>query len=131
MSDKMRDCIFCKINENDIILESKLSIAFFDIFPVSNGHMLIIPKKHTISYFNLDSEERSDIWQLVNKAKKYLDINFEPNGYNIGINDGKISGQTVFHCHIHLIPRYKGDTDDPQGGVRRVIGKKQNIKSKI
>ena len=92
-----------------------------DGFPITPGHTLIIPKRHIGSFFELETDERQDLLNLLVAAKKILQEEFKPNGYNIGINDGQAAGQTVPHLHIHLIPRYKGDLPDPRGGVRWVI----------
>lgn len=121
----MKDCIFCNIQHKEIIIESKLSHAIYDKFPVNKGHVLIIPKKHISSYFDLEVEEKNDLWDLVEKTKEILDDKFNPDGYNVGINIGKEAGQTIFHCHIHLIPRYLNDIKHPEGGVRAVIPSKQ------
>jgi len=121
----MDNCVFCKISNDKIILTSDKSSAFYDSFPVTQGHTLIIPKRHVKSYFELEPSEKEDIWNLVDNVKNFLDENFNPDGYNIGINIGETAGQTVFHCHIHVIPRYKGDIANPKGGVRGVIPDKQ------
>jgi diadenosine tetraphosphate (Ap4A) HIT family hydrolase len=125
MYSQMKDCVFCNIPTDKIILESHLSIAFYDTYPVNKGHLLIIPKRHIADYFNLSPDEKTDIWYLVNKAKAYLDNKYSPDGYNVGININEAAGQTIFHCHIHIIPRYTGDIDDPTGGVRCVIPNKR------
>ena len=117
-------CVFCK-SDMEKILESDFSIAFYDRFPVSNGHILIIPKEHYETYFDLPLEVRNDMLSLLDQMKLKLDEKYKPSGYNIGINSGASAGQTVFHCHIHLIPRYDGDMDDPRGGVRGVKPDKQ------
>ena len=113
-------CIFCEYlkDKNKIILENELAFAIYDQYPVSKGHMLILPKRHEASYFKLTDYEKKAVDDLLNKAKLKLDITYKPDGYNIGINDGKSAGQTVFHCHLHLIPRYEKDMLDPKGGVR-------------
>ena len=95
-----------------------------DGFPVSMGHTLIIPKRHVGSFFEITDEERADLLVLLNKAKVVIQEEFNPDGYNIGINDGPAAGQTVPHLHLHLIPRYKGDRNDPRGGVRWIIPEK-------
>jgi diadenosine tetraphosphate (Ap4A) HIT family hydrolase len=92
-----------------------------DGFPVSPGHTLIIPKRHVASFFDVTDAERTDMMSLLAAARDDLDREFRPAGYNIGINDGAAAGQTVSHLHIHLIPRYEGDRDDPRGGVRWVL----------
>ena len=119
------NCIFCNIEKEKIILESEYSIAFYDNYPVNLGHTLIIPKRHVSNHFELSKNEKNDIWELVDKLKIIIDKKHSPNGYNIGINIGKSAGQTIFHSHIHLIPRYNGDVSNPKGGVRGVIPNKQ------
>ena len=95
-----------------------------DGFPISPGHTLVIPNRHIGSFFELSPDERQSLFDLLDTAKKVLDAEFKPDGYNIGINDGPSAGQTVPHLHIHLIPRYKGDQVDPRGGVRWIIPEK-------
>ena len=118
-------CPFCNPTEEDIILKNDLCYARFDKYPVNDGHILIIPFRHFDNYFDATKEEKLALIELIDKAKQYLDKNFNPNGYNIGVNVGKTAGQTIMHVHIHLIPRYKGDMDNPKGGVRGVIPQKQ------
>jgi len=88
---------------------------------VTEGHLLVIPNRHVADYFSATQEERTALWAMVNEAKKFLDGRFTPDGYNVGINIGITAGQTVMHCHIHLIPRREGDSVNPRGGVRGVI----------
>lgn len=120
---KQKDCPFCDINR-EIILESDLCLAFYDQYPVNKGHTLVIPKRHVKDYFELSQEEVYDVWQMVGKVQEFLEIEYNPNGYNIGFNVGRDAGQTIDHVHIHVIPRYKGDMEDPTGGVRHVIPEK-------
>jgi len=101
-----------------------------DAFPISPGHTLIIPKRHIGSFFDISPDEREDLMSLVSTAKAELAAEFKPDGFNIGINDGPVAGQTVPHLHIHLIPRYKGDMGDPRGGVRWIIPDKADYWSK-
>ncbi len=118
-------CIFCELGKERIILENEQAIAILDIHPVTNGHTLIIPKRHVSSYFDLTDEEKHDCDKLLSLAKDRLlaeDKSIE--GFNVGINIGKEAGQSVFHCHIHLIPRRQGDCENPCGGVRNVIPSK-------
>lgn len=119
----MTDCPFCK--GYTPILENEKCILIKDKYPVTEGHALIIPKRHYESYFSSTREELDAITDLIIKAKEFLDKRYNPDGYNIGINSGEASGQTVMHTHIHVIPRYDGDVDDPSGGVRGVIPSKQ------
>lgn len=101
------------------------SFAFRDKFPVSKGHTLVLPKRLVSNYFDLSFKEQSSCWFLVNLVKNDLIKEFNPDGFNIGINVDRAAGQTVYHCHIHVIPRYKNDVKEPSGGVRGVIPNKQ------
>ncbi len=119
-------CPFCHLSPKvEVILESELCLAFFDGFPVSPGHALIIPRRHVASYFDLTDQERQEMLQMLLKVKGILDERFRPEGYNIGVNVGEAAGQSIFHVHMHLIPRYRGDVENPRGGVRGVIPSKQ------
>ena len=122
----MKDCVFCNINNDKIIVQNDLAFAFYDEFPVNKGHMLIIPKRHVANFFDLNQEEYLAINNLVLKCKIMLDALYRPDGYNIGVNVNEAAGQSVFHVHVHLIPRYFGDTPFPKGGVRGVISDKQS-----
>ena len=122
-------CPFCNLtSEKEIILKSALAFAIYDQFPVNKGHALIIPKRHCVGYFDLSVAEQSACWELVNALKDMLNNAFQPDGYNIGVNVGEAAGQTVSHVHIHLIPRYAGDMEEPEGGVRGVIPEKRKYK---
>lgn len=116
-------CPFCDKSNYDSI--SDLAFTKTDSYPVSKGHTLVIPKRHISSYFDCTENERLELWALVEKVKGQLDQAYTPAGYNIGINIGEAAGQTVPHMHIHIIPRYSGDMDNPRGGVRGVIPEKQ------
>jgi diadenosine tetraphosphate (Ap4A) HIT family hydrolase len=121
------NCPFCKAeSEREIIAYSSLSVAFYDGFPVSPGHALIIPKRHVSSFFDLSKEEQLDLFNLADRVKRIVEERYHPDGYNIGINVGEAAGQSIFHVHMHLIPRYQGDVPNPRGGVRGVIPAKQN-----
>ncbi len=122
------DCPFCTLLPDRIISESDYTVTIRDGYPVSQGHTLIIPKRHVQSFFQLKAIEKAAILQALDEAKEVLDKAFSPDGYNIGINDGEAAGQTVMHMHVHLIPRYKGDTEDPRGGVRRIFPEKANYR---
>ena len=122
----MKNCIFCDLPKEKIIIENELARAFYDEFPVSKGHILIIPKRHIANFFELEQKELNDINSLILECKKIIDNKYSPDGYNIGVNVGEHAGQSVFHVHVHLIPRYKGDVANPKGGVRGVIPEKQN-----
>jgi len=116
------ECIFCKIKE--YVLENESAYAIFDKTPVNKGHMLFITKRHVESFFDITKEEREAIFELIDEAKKLIDNLYSPDGYNIGVNCGIHSGQSVLHVHVHLIPRYAGDTASPRGGVRAVVPEK-------
>ncbi len=123
----MKECIFCNLDESRVEIENNLALSFKDLYPVTKGHSLVIPKRHVQSFFDLEKDEKKAILELLELQKKKL-ISQDKliTGFNIGINDGIDSGQTVMHCHVHLIPRRKGDMNDPRGGVRGVIPEKQS-----
>ena len=102
-----------------------MSFAIYDGFPVNEGHVLIIPKRHTANYFDLTADEQADCFKLLNNVKEKIKEKFNPDGFNVGININEVAGQTVPHVHVHLIPRYKGDVEEPNGGVRGVIPSKK------
>jgi len=114
-------CPFCSLDEERILASNELAVVILDGFPVSPGHMLVVPKRHVASWFETTPEEQRAVLDLLGVAKHRLDGERSPAGYNIGINDGPAAGQTVRHLHLHLIPRYDGDTEDPRGGVRWVF----------
>ena len=114
------DCIFCE-HDRSILAQTKLSFAVLDSFPVSKGHALIVPKRHVVSIWGMTPEEYEDAFSLVRHVKDLLQEKFEPQGFNVGVNCGEAAGQTVFHAHIHIIPRYTGDVPSPRGGIRNII----------
>jgi diadenosine tetraphosphate (Ap4A) HIT family hydrolase len=126
----MEKCPFCDIekliDEDRIIYQDSTWIAILDNYPVSKGHTLLIPKRHCETYFDLNFIELESIGVTIGIIKRLLDTKYKPDGYNIGINCGETAGQTVMHCHIHIIPRYNGDCENPRGGVRGVIPEKQH-----
>ena len=115
------DCPFCQIEPARQLLSNDLTIVIADDFPVSSGHSLIIPKRHFSSLFEATVEERAALWELLDQTRDYLLEQYHPDGFNIGINNGIAAGQTIMHLHVHLIPRYSGDSADPRGGVRWVM----------
>ena len=120
------NCFFCDINFNtdpNILATNESFFARLDDFPISPGHMEIIPKKHFASIFEIDQTEFQNFFQLLTSAKKILDDQFHPDGYNIGINQGIVAGQSISHLHVHLILRYAGDVENPRGGVRNILRK--------
>lgn len=119
-------CPFCNPSPADVVAANTLAYARFDAFPVSPGHILIVPRRHVSSFFDATEEERAALFDLVVCCREILDERYRPDGWNIGVNVGSAAGQTVPHLHIHLIPRYEGDTPNPRGGVRGVIPGKQS-----
>ena len=122
--DKSTNCTYCSLSEARIFDETALSIAFKDVFPVSPGHTLIIPKRHVESYFDLTNQEREDMNALMLRVRGKLKEELHPQGFNIGVNEGFAAGQTVSHINMHLIPRFKGDVSEPRGGVRWIFPEK-------
>ncbi len=115
------DCPFCDLKKSRILLESEFATAFFDAFPVVEGHTLVVPKRHVASLFDLPEEEQAAVWKLVALVRAKLMAEQQPDGFNVGVNDGPAAGQTVMHAHVHVIPRRKGDVADPRGGVRWIM----------
>jgi len=116
-------CVFC--DAKDTVMENELAFAIFDSHPVSRGHTLVIPKRHYQSIFDSTTEELLAIFSLLKGTKEYLDGEYNPDGYNVGVNTGRAAGQSIMHAHVHVIPRYSGDHERPKGGVRGVIKGKQ------
>jgi diadenosine tetraphosphate (Ap4A) HIT family hydrolase len=110
----------------ELIVETATVFSFYDKFPVSEGHALIVPKRLVSNYFDLTLKEQTACWIVVNKLKNILQEKFRPDGFNIGININEDAGQTISHCHIHIIPRYKNDIENPRGGIRAVIPSKKD-----
>jgi len=119
-------CPFCFPAEGRIAFEDRPTRAFWDAFPVSEGHLLIVPRRYVPTWFDASEEERAAITRAIDRGRELMESRHHPDGFNIGANVGEAAGQTVFHLHIHLIPRYKGDVPDPRGGVRHVIPGKGN-----
>jgi diadenosine tetraphosphate (Ap4A) HIT family hydrolase len=114
------ECIFCQ-PDRLILAQSALSLAFPDGFPVTQGHTLIVPKRHVVSLWEMTAEEYRDAFDLVRQVKTVLEGMFAPQGFNVGVNCGETAGQSVAHVHIHVIPRYAGDVPNPRGGIRNII----------
>lgn len=123
------DCLFCQIarQEKQVNFFANFAHCYVikDQFPVSNGHILIIPHEHTENWFTAKEEVRLDMMKALHLVKEQLDLEYNPQGYNIGANCGEVAGQSVMHLHLHLIPRYQGDMENPKGGLRGVIPSKQ------
>ena len=131
MKDPNNPCLFCNTQESGFAIQNELAYASYDTYPVSKHHCLIIPKRHIKDFFELTDKELLACNDLIKKVKdeiKKKDPNI--NGFNLGTNIGKVSGQSILHCHFHLIPRRLGDVENPQGGVRSVIPNKQHYKRK-
>ena len=129
MKDPNNPCLFCNIEKSGCAYENELAYASYDSYPVTEHHCLIIPKRHIKDYFDLSNEELlacNDLVQIVKKEIIKKDTSVK--GFNLGTNIGKVSGQSILHCHLHLIPRREGDVNNPQGGVRSVIPNKQHYK---
>lgn len=115
-------CIFCqRVAHNQVVAANELAAAFHDAFPVSPGHTLVVPRRHVADFFELTEPERAAVLAIVVQVKGLLDGSKRPDGYNVGLNVGAAAGQTVGHAHVHVIPRYEGDADDPRGGVRWIM----------
>ncbi len=129
MKDPNNPCLFCNIEKSGCAHENELAYASYDSYPVTEHHCLIIPKRHIKDYFDLSNKELVACNDLIQIVKNEI-IKKDPSikGFNLGTNIGKVSGQSILHCHLHLIPRREGDVDNPQGGVRSVIPNKQHYK---
>lgn len=124
---EISDCIFCNLTPERIIAENDSFSAIKDGFPVTQGHVLIIPKRHVADYFGLSTDELLSMNKLLTQCRDEI-TTFDPSveGFNIGMNCGEVAGQTIFHCHVHLIPRRTGDVENPRGGIRHLIPGKGN-----
>lgn len=114
-------CPFCDPDSDRVFLVSDLIIGLWDKYPVSPGHALLVPRRHVPGWFDASEEERQALTAALENARDKILEQHRPDGFNIGVNSGEAAGQTIFHLHVHLIPRYKGDQEDPRGGVRRLI----------
>jgi diadenosine tetraphosphate (Ap4A) HIT family hydrolase len=115
-------CPFCRrLADGDLLAENEAAAAFVDAFPLSPGHALIVPRRHEADLFALTAAEQDALWELLRSVQAALQERHRPDGYNVGVNIGDAGGQTVGHVHVHLIPRYAGDVDDPRGGIRWII----------
>jgi diadenosine tetraphosphate (Ap4A) HIT family hydrolase len=114
-------CAFCGVDRGRIAWSSPLAIALWDIFPVSLGHALVVPRRHAMSWSELTLDEKTALTAGVDAVRALIDERYGPDAYNVGFNDGEAAGQTIMHFHVHVIPRYQGDVLDPRGGVRWVL----------
>lgn len=120
--DPNNPCLFCT-DAKGVSLTNEFAYSARDSYAVSPGHTVVIPKRHVASFFDLAPDEVAACMELIQQEKALIDEEFSPDGYNIGVNVGPAAGQSIFHVHIHIIPRYQGDVENPQGGVRHVIPK--------
>jgi len=121
-------CPFCQPDPARLVARNALVLAITDGFPVNPGHTLLVPVRHVASWFDATPAEQAALFDLLAEVRTHLDATLHPAGYNIGINVGEAAGQTVMHLHVHLIPRFDGDVDDPRGGVRFVIPSRGNYR---
>jgi diadenosine tetraphosphate (Ap4A) HIT family hydrolase len=121
MSDSGDRCAFCELVSRPVLGQNEHALAIRDAYPVSNGHTLVVPHRHVIDLFELPDNELLSVFALVREVRALLATEYSPSGFNVGVNIGRDAGQTVMHAHVHVIPRYTGDVEDPTGGVRNVI----------
>ncbi|MFH1807585.1 MAG: HIT family protein [Pseudomonadota bacterium] len=121
-------CFFCTVPADQIVAANGLCLAFRDGYPVSEGHTLVVPRRHVVDWFHTTSEEQRALFELVDRVVRQLEVEYRPDGFNVGFNLGEAAGQSVPHLHVHVIPRRAGDVDDPTGGVRLVIPDRGNYK---
>jgi len=119
----MAGCIFCR-PQREILVENDWAIAVYDSFPVSPGHALVLPRRHAVTIWDLEPADYEGCFRLVRELQPVLAARHSPDGFNVGVNCGEAAGQSVWHAHIHVIPRYRGDNPNPRGGVRNVIPRK-------
>ena len=114
-------CPFCRVDRGRIAWSSPLAIALWDVYPVSLGHALVVPRRHAASWSELTALEKAELTAGVDAVRALIDERYQPHAYNVGYNDGEAGGQTIMHFHVHVIPRYQGDAPDPRGGIRWVL----------
>jgi diadenosine tetraphosphate (Ap4A) HIT family hydrolase len=123
---EVRESSSCELcNATDVVVENALAYWRYDNHALSPGHILVVPKRHVPSFFDMSAEEQMAVLQLLGAAQRHVQLTFSPAGYNIGVNVGVAAGQTRMHVHVHLIPRYPGDVPDPRGGIRCVLSGSQ------
>ncbi len=115
------ECPFCAAESERVRLESDVGRALRDLFPVTDGHTLVVPRRHVSSIFQLSPEEQGQLWELTRCARELLQAELRPDGFTIGLSEGMAAGQSVPHAHIHVIPRRHGDVPDPTGGIRAIF----------
>lgn len=114
-------CPLCEIELERVWLRNETGLVLWDGYALSEGHSLVVPIRHVASLFDLSFDEQSSLWELVTEARNQLAAKSNPDGFNVGVNDGEAAGQTVMHAHIHIIPRWRQDVADPRGGIRWVL----------
>src|SRR6056297_620262 len=115
------DCPFCELPQERVFYQDDLILCLWDAFPVSEGHALVITRRHVATWFDASEQEQAALVRGIEIARREIEKASQPDGYNVGFNAGEAAGQTVFHLHVHVIPRFRGDVEDPRGGVRWVI----------
>jgi diadenosine tetraphosphate (Ap4A) HIT family hydrolase len=126
----MPPCPFCEISADRLLLSSEAAVAFLDAYPISDGHALVVPKRHVSSMYELTATDQQELWDMVSKVRDLLIEHYDVHSFNIGLNDGLEAGQTIEHAHIDVIPRRPGDVDSPKGGVRWIIAEKADYWTK-
>ena len=121
MGPSMPDCLFCSPANEALLARNDNVIILWDSFPISPGHAIVTPLHHAASWSDLTRDEKIAIFDGIDTAQQEIEKQYSPDGYNIGINDGTVAGQTIMHVHLHVIPRYAGDSDDPRGGIRWIL----------
>ena len=120
-ADATGSCPFCRVDLGRIAWSSPLAIALWDVYPISLGHALVVPRRHAASWSELTADEKAELTAGVDAVRALIDERYQPHAYNVGYNDGEAAGQTIMHFHVHVIPRYQGDALDPRGGIRWVL----------
>lgn len=123
MADSADVCELCQVDQ--VLFESDVAYVRFDNHSLSRGHVLVVPRRHVANFFDMTAQEKASVVALLDRAKAHIGEQFNPDGYNIGVNIGRAGGQSRMHVHVHLIPRYTGDVDDPSGGIRCVLAKRK------
>ena len=122
MADDVRSCELCRLDQ--VLFETDEAYVRFDNNSLARGHVLVVPRRHVASFFDMTAAEKARVIELLDRAKAHVETEFKPDGYNIGVNVGRAGGQSRMHVHVHLIPRYAGDVADPRGGIRCVLAKR-------
>jgi diadenosine tetraphosphate (Ap4A) HIT family hydrolase len=124
-------CPFCNLDPDRIRLETEFGLAVVDLVPLTSGHMLVIPRQHVESVYDLPEDQQQGLWALTREVRDLLTAQLEPDGFTIGLSEGIAAGQTLFHAHIHVIPRRLGDVSDPTGGLRAIFPNKARYREQL